>query len=104
MLHLLIVLLFIAVLIALFSSLWSLLRRPSADGTTANRLLWRVIFSVLLILLLVYGFSSGRLRSHAPWQSSELRAHTQTGTAQSRPHPQNASTRPPLQNRSAGVS
>lgn len=71
MLHLLIVLLFIVVLIALFSSLWSLLRRPSADGTTANRLLWRVIFSVLLILLLVYGFSSGRLRSHAPWQSSE---------------------------------
>lgn len=71
MLHLLIVLLFIAILIALFSSLWSLLKHPSADGTTANRLLWRVIFSALLILLLIYGFSSGHLRSHAPWHGSE---------------------------------
>jgi|GEM_PF-1049743 len=71
MLHLLIVLLFIAILIALFSSLWSLLRSPSADGTTANRLMWRVIFSALLILLLIIGFSSGQLRPHAPWHGSE---------------------------------
>jgi len=71
MLHLLIALLFIAILVALFSSLWSLLRRPSADGTTANRLLWRVIFSLLLLLLLIIGFSTGRFRPHAPWLGSE---------------------------------
>lgn len=70
MLRTLIVLLFIAVVIALFSSLWSLLRRPSADGTTANRLLWRVILSALLILVLIYGFSTGHLHSHAPWSGS----------------------------------
>jgi len=71
MLHLLIVLLFIAILIALFSSLWSLVQRPSADGATANRLLWRVIFSLLLLLLLIIGFTTGHLRPHAPWPVSE---------------------------------
>lgn len=67
MFRLLILILFIAILVALFSSLWSLLRHPSADGTTANRLLWRVILSALLILALVYGFNTGHLQPHAPW-------------------------------------
>lgn len=66
MLRLLILLLFAAIVLALFSSLWSLLRRPSADGTTAQRLLWRVIFSILLILALLYGFLSGQLVPHGP--------------------------------------
>lgn len=67
MLRILIIVLFIAIVIALFSSLWSLLKRPSSDGTTANRLLWRVILSVLLILALVYGFNTGHLHPHSPW-------------------------------------
>ncbi len=67
MFRLLILILFIAILVALFSSLWSLLRHPSGDGTTANRLLWRVILSALLILALVYGFNTGQLQPHAPW-------------------------------------
>lgn len=67
MFRLLILVLFAAILIALFSSLWSLLKNPSADGSTANRLLWRVILSTLLILALIYGFNTGQLHSHAPW-------------------------------------
>ncbi|MBP0049240.1 DUF2909 domain-containing protein [Marinobacterium sp. AK62] len=71
MLRILIVVLFVAILVALFSSLWSLLRHPSGDGTTANRLLWRVILSALLVITLIYGFSTGHLRPHAPWQGSD---------------------------------
>ncbi|MBA4501077.1 DUF2909 family protein [Marinobacterium marinum] len=67
MFRLLILILFIAVLVALFSSLWSLLKHPSGDGTTANRLVWRVVLSALLILALIYGFNTGLLHSHAPW-------------------------------------
>ncbi|GAA0796249.1 DUF2909 family protein [Marinobacterium sediminicola] len=67
MFRLLILVLFIAIVVALFSSLWSLLRSPSSDGTTANRLLWRVILSALLILALIYGFNTGQLHPHAPW-------------------------------------
>ncbi|MBR9830347.1 MAG: DUF2909 domain-containing protein [Oceanospirillales bacterium] len=67
MLRILIIVLFIAIVAALFSSLWSLLKRPSADGATANRLLWRVILSALLILALIYGFNTGQLQPHAPW-------------------------------------
>ncbi|MBV0933926.1 DUF2909 family protein [Marinobacterium weihaiense] len=67
MLRVLIVLLFVAIVVALFSSLWSLLRRPAADGTTAQHLLWRVILSALLILALIYGFNTGQLQPHAPW-------------------------------------
>ncbi|SIQ78855.1 DUF2909 domain-containing protein [Marinobacterium stanieri] len=67
MLRILILVLFIAIVIALFSSLWSLLRYPAGDGRTANRLLWRVMLSALLILLLIYGFNTGQLHSHAPW-------------------------------------
>lgn len=67
MFRLLILFLFLAILVALFSSLWSLLRHPSGDGTTANRLLWRVILSALLILALIYGFNTGHLHPHSPW-------------------------------------
>ena len=66
MFRLLILFLFLAILVALFSSLWSLLRHPSGDGTTANRLLWRVILSALLILALIYGFNTGQLHPHTP--------------------------------------
>lgn len=67
MFRLLILFLFLAILVALFSSLWSLLRHPSGDGITANRLLWRVILSALLILSLIYGFNTGQLHPHKPW-------------------------------------
>jgi len=67
MFRLLILVLFLAILAALFSSLWSLLKHPSGDGTTANRLLWRVILSALLVLALIYGFNTGHLQPHAPW-------------------------------------
>ncbi len=67
MLRLVALLLFALVLIALFSSLVSLLREPSGSRRTANRLMLRVALSAALLLLLLLGFLSGQLHSHAPW-------------------------------------
>ena len=63
----LVIVLFLAIVVALFSSLWSLMRNPSGGHATVNRLAWRVILSVALVLLLIYGFYTGQIHSQAPW-------------------------------------
>lgn len=67
MIRILIVLLFVAILISLFTGLYFLITDRGRTHRTVNSLFFRVGFSILLILVLIYGFYSGALRSHAPW-------------------------------------
>lgn len=61
------VLIFVIIVITLFTSLFFLLRDRGQTKRTANTLMLRVILSAALILLLLYGFLSGHLHSHVPW-------------------------------------
>lgn len=67
MFRVLVIMFFAAIVIALFSSLWSLMRSPAGSPSTVNRLMWRVIFSIGLVVLLIYGFTTGQLNSNVPW-------------------------------------
>ncbi len=66
-LKIIIVVLLVAIVISLFSGLFFLLHDRSRSHRTANALLLRVGLSVLLLLVLFYGFQSGQLGVHAPW-------------------------------------
>ena len=67
-LKILIVVLFIANLIALGSAFYTLLvDQGQATKRTANLLLIRVSLAVLLLLLVSYGVWSGQLGIYAPW-------------------------------------
>lgn len=66
---LLIALLFIAIVISLFSGLYFLLKDQSRSHRTVNSLLIRVAFAVALLLLLIYGFYSGDLSLRVPFPS-----------------------------------
>ena len=67
MFRVLVIIFFAAIVIALFSSLWSLMRSPAGSPSTVNRLMWRVIFSIGLLALLIYGFTTGQLHSNVNW-------------------------------------
>jgi len=58
---------FAAIVIALFSSLYSLMKSPAGNPNTVNRLMWRVIFSIALVVILIVGFTTGQLSSNVPW-------------------------------------
>lgn len=58
---------FAAIVIALFSSLYSLMKNPAGSPSTVNRLMWRVIFSIALLAILIVGFSTGQLSSNVRW-------------------------------------
>jgi len=62
-----VVLFFAAIVIALFSSLYSLMKSPAGNPSTVNRLMWRVIFSIALLVILIVGFTTGQLSSNVPW-------------------------------------
>lgn len=59
--------LFALVILALFTSLWFMLRDPAGSRRMANGLLIRVLISAALLALILYGFLSGNLQPHAPW-------------------------------------
>lgn len=67
MLKPLIALIFVAIVISLFSGLYFLMTDRGQSHRTVNSLFFRVGFSILLILILIYGFYSGELSFHAPW-------------------------------------
>jgi hypothetical protein len=67
MIKFLLLLLFIGAVISLFGGLFFLVRDSGSSRRIVYSLYLRVLFCVLLLVLLVYGFFSGQLVSHAPW-------------------------------------
>lgn len=67
MYRVIVIVFFAAIVIALFSSLYSLMKSPDGNPSTVNRLMWRVIFSIGLLVILVVGFTTGQLSSNVPW-------------------------------------
>ncbi|WP_415911772.1 twin transmembrane helix small protein [Neptuniibacter sp. QD37_11] len=63
-LKLLLLLLFIAVLISLFSGLYFLVRDQGQSHRTVNSLFFRVTFSLMIIAVLIYGFYTGEIVPH----------------------------------------
>ncbi len=58
---------FAAIVIALFTSLWFMMKDRAGESRMANALLIRVILSAALLGLILFGFLSGHLHSHVPW-------------------------------------
>jgi hypothetical protein len=67
MIKFLLLLLFIGAVVSLFGGLFFLIRDRGSSRRIVYSLSLRVLFFVLLLVLLVYGFFSGQLVSHAPW-------------------------------------
>lgn len=65
-LKLLLLVLFIAVVLSLFTGLFFLIRDQGQSHRTVNSLFFRVAFSALIILVLLYGFYTGELKPHMP--------------------------------------
>ncbi len=63
----LLVLVFLAAVISLFSGLFYILRDRGQSSRTVHALTLRVVFCMLLLLLLVYGIYSGQLMPNHPW-------------------------------------
>jgi succinate dehydrogenase hydrophobic anchor subunit len=61
---LIVVLFLIAILVALFSGLFYLLRDSSDQKRVLRSLKWRVILQLLLIGFLILAFSQGWIRPH----------------------------------------
>ncbi|MCV6611476.1 MAG: twin transmembrane helix small protein [Amphritea sp.] len=70
MLRFLIALLFIAIIISLFSGLYFLLKDQSRSSRTVWSLTIRVGLALVLILLLLLGFYSGELQLRTPFPVS----------------------------------
>lgn len=62
-----ILLLFAAIVISLFSGLWFLLQDQSRSQRTVNSLIIRVSLASVLLLLLIYGFYSGEIGLRSPF-------------------------------------
>ena len=65
-LKLLLLLLFAAVVISLFSGLLFLIKDQGQSHRTVNSLFFRVSFSVLIVVVLIYGFYTGEISPHMP--------------------------------------
>jgi len=73
-----IVLLFIALVVSLFSGYVFLIKDQGTTRRTWNSLTVRLILAVLLMGFLIYGVYTGRLASQAPWdQASQAPAAQQ---------------------------
>ncbi|MCG8427438.1 MAG: twin transmembrane helix small protein [Chromatiales bacterium] len=68
----LILLLFLAITVSLFSGLYFMLRDQGRTHRTVNSLIVRVGIATLLILILLYGFYSGQISMDAPWLETTL--------------------------------
>lgn len=64
-----IVLLFIALVVSLFSGYAFLLKDKGTTYRTWNSLSVRLVLAVLLMGFLIYGVLTGRLASKAPWDA-----------------------------------
>jgi hypothetical protein len=64
-----IVVLFIALVISLFSGLNFLIRDQGVGRRTWNALAVRLTFATLLMSFIAYGLFTGQLRSNAPWDA-----------------------------------
>ncbi|WP_299181112.1 twin transmembrane helix small protein [uncultured Neptuniibacter sp.] len=65
-LKLILLFLFTAVVLSLFSGLYFLIRDQGKSHRTVNALFLRVTFSSLIIIVLLYGFYTGELTPHQP--------------------------------------
>lgn len=76
-----IVLLFVALVASLFTSLGFLLKDREADSTTKRRawnaLTVRLILVSLMMAAIFYGVFTGQLGSHAPWDARYEKELTQ---------------------------
>ncbi len=66
------VVIFISILISLASGVFFLIKDPSNSNRVARALTVRVILSVTLFLLLIYGFSAGLLKPHGLMLPTEV--------------------------------
>jgi hypothetical protein len=64
-----IVVLFIALLVSLFSGLVFLVRDKGSTRRTWHSLTVRLVLAALLIGVLIYGVYTGKLGSQAPWDA-----------------------------------
>ncbi|MDI3325295.1 twin transmembrane helix small protein [Pontibacterium granulatum] len=67
MFKVLLVVLFFAAVISLFSGLFFILKDQGQSGRTVKALSLRVLFCILLLLVIAYGILSGNLTPHNPW-------------------------------------
>lgn len=68
-LKLIIVLLFIALVVSLFSSLTFLMKDQGGTRRAWHALSVRLLLAVLLMGFLIYGIYTGQLGSQAPWDA-----------------------------------
>lgn len=70
-LKMLIALLMLLMVISLFNGLWVLFQDNGAPDSkrTFHRLVIRAALAAALLVCMVYGFMSGKLRSTAPWNN-----------------------------------
>ncbi len=62
-----IALMLIATVVSLFSGLFFLVKDEGNSNRLVNALTVRVVLAVITLALIVWGFFSGQLVSHAPW-------------------------------------
>lgn len=67
MFKVLLVVLFFAAVISLFSGLFFILKDRGQSGRTVKALSLRVLFCVLLLVALAYGILSGVITPNNPW-------------------------------------
>lgn len=60
----LLLILFLAVILSLFCSLFFLIRDQGQSHRSVNSLFLRVTFSILIIIVLLYGFYTGEIKPH----------------------------------------
>ncbi|ROR98977.1 DUF2909 family protein [Sinobacterium caligoides] len=62
-----IIIIFILLLISLFSGLFYLMKDKGSSKRTLNSLSVRVILAATLLVLVSYGLFSGQITPHQPW-------------------------------------
>jgi succinate dehydrogenase/fumarate reductase cytochrome b subunit len=82
-LKIVIVVLFISLVISLFSGLFFLIQDKGKTMRTLQSLRVRLILASLLMGLVSYGFYSGKLGSKAPWDQHYLKSGSATEKTQS---------------------
>ncbi|WP_096086677.1 DUF2909 domain-containing protein [Agaribacterium haliotis] len=73
MLKLLVVVLFIVTVVSLSSAAFFLIKDTGTDKRCIKSLTFRVISASLLLSIVAWGLSSGRLVSKAPWEQHIVR-------------------------------
>lgn len=66
-LKIIILILLAAIVVSLFSGLFFLVKDAGQTKRTVNALTVRIFLSVLLIILVAYGFYTGEFSWNAPW-------------------------------------